>query len=147
VIERNLQTYRLLTVQNKAHNDCFSPILWPMSQYAMMQMHVCLNIVLIKAGAWNFPVQFLLMIGAVILMVTSFEKKCFKGAARMFELSSEFKWELKQAHDKYVKRIEKAMRPLRIDVSCCYHIQMSTYTTYMRSVVEYTVDFLLTFGI
>jgi len=62
----------------------------------------------------------------------------------MYELSCEFKKGLKQVNNKLVQRHSKSLRPLRVEVGSCYYIKMSTFTTFMKSLVDYTANVLLT---
>jgi len=141
-----LSGFRVLTIQNRLHNEFFRPFLWPIFQYALMVVHVFLNYVLIKSNAWKFPVEFSLMLLLLQPMVLFFEKNCFETAAKLYDLSLQFQLELSQINNRYMQKVKNSLKPLRIEVGPCYFFKMCTFPTFVYTLVDYTISALLTFG-
>lgn len=63
----------------------------------------------------------------------------------MLKYSNQFGEDIRKDKSKIVRVIGRSLRPLKIDVGKNYFIKMSTFTTFMTTVVDNTVNVLLSY--
>lgn len=81
----------------------------------------------------------------VTITLTNIEKACFKSPAEIYDLSQCFK-RMYECHANRLNRaIGRSLRSLRIQVGSVYFIKMSTFKTFMASIVDNTITILITF--
>lgn len=80
-----------------------------------------------------------------ILLFSFFEGDCLKAAADIYEISREFGESIRKDKSKLVRTVGRSLRPLKIEVGKSYFFKMSTYTTFIQTVVDNTVNVLLTY--
>lgn len=141
---RNLRLYRALHVLNCGHNDACAEIIWPIAQHVLATVHTLTNVLAIKCfHKITKPTAFLLMMGTCLF--TIFERSALKGAANVYEVSSKFKNHVGRQGMKRGRVIGRSIRCLRIQVGSAYYFKMSTFNTFMQTVVEWTINVMLTF--
>lgn len=124
-------------------DDRYVPI-FPVSQHVLCSVHVICNVLLIKCFRL-LP----LLIGATLFFatvtITLFEKNCLKAAADVYEISKRFRDRMRRDDSKRNRIVGRSLRGLRIKVQDAYYFKISTFITFMQSVVENTINVMLTF--
>jgi len=135
--------YRSLQVLDGIHNACCADFLWPLTQNMYMYLHVLINVVLIKYNS-KISSSYLIMLILASMILTAFEKICFQSAADLHEFSKELREKTMNCRRKS-RLIGRSFRCLRAQVGSFYFLQTSTFTTYMQSLVDQTINIILTF--
>lgn len=139
-----LKLYRTLRVLNCVHNEACSILIWPSTQLFLCIVHVLVNVTLVKFFSQLPPeIRFILLLSTVGFGI--FEGSCLKAAADVYEISSKYGENIRRDKSKLTRLIGRALKPLRLEVSSSYYFKMSTYTTYILTVVDNTVNVLLTY--
>jgi hypothetical protein len=139
---KNLKLYKKLEVLNCLHTEACSEILWPTTQYLLATVHILTNVLTIKC----FNILPLMIRSVLILSAFAFiffESSCLKSSADIFEISQKYKDTLSRDISKKNRLIGKSLRCLRIQVGHSYYFKFSTYTTFLRTIVEHTINVLL----
>lgn len=139
-----LKLYRTLRVLNCVHNEACSTILWPSTQYFLSIVHVLINVLIIKFF-FIIPPEIRAIMVLSSMAFTFFEQNCLKAAADVYEISRMYGENIRRDKSKLTRQIGRALRPLRLDVGSSYYFKMSTFTTFIRTVVENTVSVILTY--
>ncbi|OXA53810.1 hypothetical protein Fcan01_10692 [Folsomia candida] len=140
---KNLCLYRTLHVLNCVQNETCSEILWPVAQQVLATIHTLTNVLAIKCfHKLQMPVPILLLMSTCAF--ASFEKTAVKGAADVYEVSDKFRQGICRQASRRGRTIGRSIRCLRIQVGAAYYFKMSTFNTFMRTVVELTINVMLT---
>ncbi|OXA43201.1 hypothetical protein Fcan01_22049 [Folsomia candida] len=141
---KNLKLYRTLAVLNGIHNEACSPVLWPITQHVLCTLHVICNVLIIKCfRLLPLPIRSILALSTFAFAF--FEQSCLKAAADVYKISKRFRDRMGRDAAKRNRIVGKSLRCLRIQVSDAYHFKISTFVTFTQSVVENTINVMLTF--
>ncbi len=142
--KQNLALYRTLHVMNCVHNETCSKMLWPIAQDLLLAVHVLCNVLTVKCFfVLPLPVRAILCLSSFAF--TYFEGSCLKAAADIYEISKVFCETITFQRNKRHRMVGRSLRCLRIQVSSAYFFKMTTFTTFIQSVIENTVNVMLTF--
>lgn len=129
---------------NCVHNEACSSVLWPVAQDVLLAVHVLCNVLTIKCFfILPLPIRGILVLSAAAF--TLFESSCLKAAAEIYEISKLFCDGMTTHRQKRHRIVGRSLRCLRIQVASAYFFQMSTFNTFIKSVVDNTISVMLTF--
>ncbi|OXA39665.1 hypothetical protein Fcan01_25521 [Folsomia candida] len=109
---------------------------------AILICHVTINVMLISMHD-SIPRGLLGMLLITLVMFLLFERNCIKACAKMYEESKKFKRIIAASGHLRQRKVARSLRPLKVFVGSYYYFKMSTFMTYVNTVVDYTIDFLI----
>lgn len=120
-----------------------SPVVWPTGQYVLLVCHIVINVIMVSKYR-VIPLSTLVMFPVLLVVFTMFEKTCIKSSAQVYECSREFIVGLGKGYlYRRQKMVARSLRPLSVTVGTVYIIKLSTFTTYLRIVVDSSINILL----
>ncbi|OXA64301.1 hypothetical protein Fcan01_00580 [Folsomia candida] len=140
--DRRLELYQGLEILNNVASVCYSRVLWPAGQNTILICHVTINVILISMHD-AIPLGLLGMLITTLVMLLLFERNCIKACAEMYEESRKFKRLIAARGHLRQRKVARSLRPLKVFVGSYYYFKMSTFMTYVNTVVDYTIDFLI----
>lgn len=142
-LDNRLSKYRSLQILNIINNECLSRFAWPACHSALAVCHIVVNVMLISFHRL-LPYNMLAMLSALSGIILLFEKLCIQASAQVYEESSNF---LEASKENEVnsgrRKIIKSFRPLVVRVGDFYFITVSTFTTFLVSVVDNSISVIL----
>lgn len=135
--------YRTLQVLDVIHNACCADCWWPLTQNMYLYLHVMINVVLVKSHSL-IPTSYLLMLVLACVMLTAFEKNCIQSASQLYEFSFEIRQNMMNS-GKWKRMVGRSFKSVQAKVAWYYYLKTSTFTTYMQTLVDQTINVVLTF--
>ncbi|OXA49850.1 hypothetical protein Fcan01_15557 [Folsomia candida] len=142
-ISIQLEIFSSLKILNIFLNEIAAPVLWPTFENALLAIQVIVHVTIIRFLD-NVQPSFILTVEIVLVMAMILQGKCMKSGAKMLVISSQFKKNVRRFGNKFEKKVAKSLHPLRVEVGSFYYFKTSTFTTFLQTHVDTTINWLLT---
>ncbi|OXA49831.1 hypothetical protein Fcan01_15442 [Folsomia candida] len=142
-ISVQLKLFSSLKILNILHNEVAAGVLWPAFENGLLVMQVVEHVLMIRFLDNVHPNSVLISQIVLGLAMVS-QGRCIKSGAKMVETSTKFKKTVRRFGNKFEKKVAKSLHPLRVNVGSFYYFKKSTFTTFLQTHLDTTINWLLT---